>query len=89
MTDVIIMKSTLMLLLILTLLPLSVYSDNSDLYFIDAHSQVDSQKVLQRIIPLMDKAGVRLTILSGRRKLLSGDIADFAEQHPQRIIASV
>jgi predicted TIM-barrel fold metal-dependent hydrolase len=61
----------------------------AELYFVDAHSQVDSEEVLQRIILLMDQAGVRRTILSGRRHLASGDIATFAEQHAARITASI
>ena len=74
---------------------LSLYSattigaGHSDLYFIDAHSQADSEQVLRRVITLMDSAGVRRTILSARRDLTSGDIATFAEQHPDRITASV
>lgn len=74
---------------------LSLYSattigaSHSDLYFIDAHSQADSEQVLQRVITLMDRAGVRRTILSARRGMTSNDIATFAEQHPDRITASV
>ena len=64
-------------------------SETSDLYLIDAHSQVDSEEVLQRVITLMDQAGVRRSILSSRGKLKSGDIAKFAEQHAGRITASV
>ena len=66
-----------------------VRADTADLYFIDAHSQVGSEQVLQRVIPLMDQAGVQRTILSGRRKLKSSDIASYAERYPGRIIASI
>jgi len=82
-------KLILILLIILSQYPLAVFSETPDLYFIDAHSQADSQSVLRQVIPLMDQAGVRLTILSGRRKLVSSDISNFAGQHPQRIIASI
>jgi predicted TIM-barrel fold metal-dependent hydrolase len=67
----------------------AVGADPSEIYFIDAHSQADSEQVLQKVVPLMDRAGVRRTILAGRRNLKSNDIADYAEQHPDRIIASV
>jgi predicted TIM-barrel fold metal-dependent hydrolase len=70
-------------------LSIVVHADAADLYFIDAHSQVGGVAVLQRIIPLMDEAGVRRTILSGRRKLKSNDIANYAEQYPRRITASI
>ena len=86
---------TLSRLILLPLVIISLYSstvvraDTADLYFIDAHSQAGSEQVLQRIIPLMDQAGVRRTILSARGKLKSNDIADYAERYPGRIIASI
>ena len=52
------MKLILILLLVLPLYPCNAFSETPDLYFIDAHSQADSQKVLGKIIPLMDQAGV-------------------------------
>jgi len=64
-------------------------SDSRQLYLIDAHSQADSEAVLGRILPLMDQAGVRHTILAARSRLTSGDIASFASLHPLRITASV
>ena len=84
--------SKLILLLLAIILLYSsavVQADAAGLYFIDAHSQVSSERVLQRVIPLMDQAGVLRTILSGRLKLDSNDIADFAERYPGRIIASI
>jgi predicted TIM-barrel fold metal-dependent hydrolase len=86
---------TLPRLLFSVLAILSLYSaaaggaEPFDLYFIDAHSQADNEQVLQRAITLMDQAGVRRTILSARGYLTSGDIAGFAELHPDRITASV
>ena len=62
---------------------------HEDLYLIDAHSQADSQESLQTIIKLMDKAGVRRTLLSARHNLTSGDVAKFAGEFPSRITASV
>lgn len=69
--------------------PVYVFSEAHEIYFVDAHSQADSEKVLAKIISLMDRAGVKMTILSARRKLSSDDVADFADRHPQRIIAAV
>lgn len=86
---------TLSRLILLPLVIISIYSaaavrvDAADLYFIDAHSQVGSEQVLQRVIPLMDQAGVQRTILAGRSKLDSSDIANYAERYPGRIIASI
>lgn len=84
--------SRLMLLplaIILLCLFNGVRADTDDLYFIDAHSQVSSEQVLQRVIPLMDKAGVKHTILSGRYKLKSSDIVKYSERYPGRITASI
>jgi len=59
------------------------------LYLIDAHSQADSQDTLTRILPLMKQAGVRRTILSGRRQISSTDTANFADLHPLQIIPAL
>lgn len=60
------------------------------LYFVDAHSQVDADvRDLELIIRRMDAAGVYRTILSARSGRLPSDVADFAEQHPGRIVPSV
>ena len=64
-------------------------AEHADLYLIDAHSQADSEQVLQRVIPLMDRAGVRRTILAARGGMASNRIAKFSKQHPDRITASV
>jgi predicted TIM-barrel fold metal-dependent hydrolase len=62
----------------------------SELYFIDAHSQLDHtldnpDLVIQR----MDEAGVYRTILAARAKRQPEDIADFADRYPQRIVPAV
>ena len=67
----------------------AVSSETSDFYLIDAYSQVGSQKVLQKVIALMDQAGVRHIILYDGDKLTSGDVANYSVQHPDRITASV
>lgn len=50
-------------------LALALGAQTDELYFVDTHSQADSEQVLQRVITLMDQAGVRRTILSSRGKL--------------------
>lgn len=62
----------------------------SELYFIDAHSQLDHtvpdpELVIQR----MDETGVYRTILAARSKRQPEEIADFADRHPQRIVPAV
>lgn len=60
------------------------------LYFVDAHSQVDEDvSDLGLIIRRMDAAGVYRTILAARSGRKPGEVADFAAQHPQRIVPSV
>lgn len=61
----------------------------SELYLIDAHSQIDHFVDRSTIIPLMDKAGIRHVILSTRGKVKPGQITGFAAKHPDRITASV
>lgn len=57
--------------------------------FIDAHSQMAGQLDESVIIPLMDKAGVAVTILSARNDRDPIDVLQFAKAHPDRIIAAV
>jgi predicted TIM-barrel fold metal-dependent hydrolase len=61
----------------------------SDLYFVDAHSQMAAGLDPDIIIPLMDKAGVRHTILSARNDRKPKDVADLAARNPDRITAAV
>ena len=67
----------------------SLADDMPDLYFVDAHSQMAKGLSSDKIIPLMDKAGVRHTILSARNDRSPQDVADFAARHPDRITAAV
>ncbi len=60
----------------------------STIPIIDVHSQVDYNTDIEKVIPLMDKAGVAKTILSTRFQRSSQDIIDFAEKYPDRIIPS-
>jgi len=67
----------------------AIADGTSELYFIDAHSQMPKGLAAGKIIPLMDKAGVRRTILSARNDRSPQDVADFAAGHPERITAAV
>jgi predicted TIM-barrel fold metal-dependent hydrolase len=61
-----------------------------ELYFVDAHSQVDEDvSDLGLIIRRMDAAGVYRTVLAARSGRKPGEVADLAAQHPQRIVPSV
>lgn len=61
-----------------------------ELYFIDAHSQIDQNiENLDLIIQRMDAAGVYRTILDARSGRKQGEIASFAQKHSQRIIPAV
>jgi predicted TIM-barrel fold metal-dependent hydrolase len=62
----------------------------AELYFIDAHSQLDHtiddpELVIQR----MNESDVYRTILAARSNRQPDDIADFADRHPQRIVPAV
>lgn len=62
----------------------------AELYFVDAHSQVGADvSDLALIIRRMDAAGVYRTILAARSDRKPGEVADFAERHPIRIVPSV
>ena len=60
----------------------------SNIPIIDAHSQVDLNTDIKKVIPLMDKAGVAKTILSTRFNRSSKEIIAFAKKNPDRIIPS-
>lgn len=62
----------------------------AELYFIDAHSQVDHNiENLDLIIRRMDTCGVYLTILSTRSGRQQAEIAAFAQQHSGRIVPAI
>jgi len=62
----------------------------SELYFIDAHSQVDHNlKNLELIIQRMDDGGVYRTILSTRSGRKPEEVASFAEAYSDRIVPAV
>lgn len=81
-------------LLLLAVLLLSTSSLNlafaSELYFIDAHSQLDHTIANpELLIEQMDEHGVYRTILAARSRRQPNEIADFADQYPQRIVPAV
>lgn len=62
----------------------------SDLYFIDAHSQLDHKIDDQDlVIQRMDEHDIHRTILAARSKFQPEEIADFADRYPQRIVPAV
>jgi predicted TIM-barrel fold metal-dependent hydrolase len=61
-----------------------------ELYFVDAHSQVDEDvRDLDLIIRRMDAAGVNQTILAARSGRKPGEVVEFSNLHPGRIVPSV
>ena len=76
-----IILSLFYLTVLLSFIPLS-YS--TELYFIDAHSQVDGGIEKDEVIQRMNAAGIQKTILSSRGNRRAFDIADWAEIYPDR-----
>ena len=86
----VLMKSSVCgLMLSLCCLLCSAYAYCEEIYFVDAHSQVDHNIELEDIVQLMKEAGVKKTILAARGQRKSKEIADLAEAYPEQIIASV
>lgn len=68
----------------------SASAQADELYFIDAHSQVDHTVVpLSTIISRMEQGGVTHTILSARGKLQGKAFLKFVEKHSDRITPAV
>lgn len=84
-------QSTLVTIILVCLGFFSVIqtSQSAELYFIDAHSQADEAIDRDELLQRMAAAGIQKTILSSRRKRSAFDPADWAESHPNKIIASV
>ena len=59
------------------------------LYFIDAHSQMDRDVDIERVVSLMDHGGIYRTLLSNHMGRPWTDINDFAKRFPGRIIPAV
>ncbi|MDP7077252.1 MAG: hypothetical protein QGI64_03145, partial [Desulfobacterales bacterium] len=60
-----------------------------DLYLIDAHSQMDPDVDIERVVSLMDHGGIYRTLLSNHMGRTWTDINDFAKRFPGRIISAV
>lgn len=67
----------------------SAGAHSEELYFVDAHSQVDQNIDLESIVALMKDAGIKKTILAARGKRRSKEVAELAETYPDQIVASV
>jgi len=67
------------------------FKANADeLYFIDAHSQVDHNVVpLNKIIPLIDRAGVHQTILSARGNLKGKTLLKLSNENPGQVMPAI
>jgi hypothetical protein len=67
------------------------FKANADeLYFIDAHSQVDHSVVpLNMIIPITDRAGVRHTILSARGNLKGKTLLKLSNEYPGQFMPAI
>ena len=61
----------------------------AEIPIIDAHSQINFTEDMDRVIRLMDKAGVSRTILSANIKKSAKRLLDFASRHPGRITPAV
>jgi len=58
----------------------------SDLYFIDAHSQMDEDISEERVIQLMDEGGIYATLLAKHKRRSWTSVLAFAKAYPKRII---
>ncbi|MCK4743877.1 MAG: amidohydrolase family protein [Sulfuriflexus sp.] len=75
-------------ILFFSALPLSVIAE--ELYFVDAHSQVDYQlDDLELILQRMNETGVHKTILASRGRRPHSEIADMSAMYPERIVAAI
>lgn len=68
---------------------LCLNANAAELYFIDAHSQVDQNVSLNKIVTLMSKAGVHRTILSTRGNLKGKTLLKLSSENSGRITPAV
>ena len=60
---------------------------NNQLYFIDAHSQLDHKSGgIKVVIERMSENNVKKTLLAGRSKMSWSDILKFSDEYPNKII---
>jgi len=60
-------------------------NEGNELYFIDAHSQVDQNISIGLVLKRMEENGVTTTLLSSRRKGQWRDIQKWSTEYPTRI----
>lgn len=69
------------------LLPVIVLSqDIDDLYFIDAHSQIDKFVSIEKIIEIMDENGVKTTLLATRHGRKPTEVLEYANKYKGKIV---
>lgn len=64
-------------------------AEGDELYFVDAHSQFDTDVNTELILKRMKQGGVNKTILASRRHRKPREAAELAEEYPDRIVASI
>jgi predicted TIM-barrel fold metal-dependent hydrolase len=80
-----VIKSVIISILFVVLIQVAG-AKGDELYFIDAHSQVDHKVVpLKKIVSIMKQGGVSHTILSARGKLKGNALRALASQYPEYI----
>lgn len=62
--------------------------DLKELYFVDAHGQVDNRTDEKAILELMDRGGVYRSIVTAQQGRDWTDVAAMADKHPGRLIAA-
>jgi hypothetical protein len=80
-----IIRSGIIITLFVALIQIT-HAEGDELYFVDAHSQVDHKVVpLKKVKSIMEQGGVSHTILSARGKLTGKNLLAFASQYPEHI----
>ncbi len=77
---------------LLILFPILLVNEDllaSEIPIIDAHSQIDHKVNLEKVIKLMNKAGVKHTILSTRGKVKPEQLIRFANKHKNLITPAI
>ncbi len=74
---------------LLILLAIGLPVSAAQLYFVDAHSQIDEGVAARTVISLMDENDVRVTILATRGKPRPETVVDLSDRYSGRIVPSV